>query len=96
MSFCSGTSAEARSLHRAPKLINADHAKPGRRHVSLSDDLGTEYLHFHHGPGVQHLGFLTASGIALAGAAGWLLVRALAKTGVLDAFGPGRDAAAEV
>lgn len=44
---------------------------------------------------LAHLGFLTASGILVAGVGGWLLVRALAQTGVLDAFGPGRDAAGE-
>ncbi|MBC7632843.1 ECF transporter S component [Aeromicrobium sp.] len=44
---------------------------------------------------LAHLGFLTLSGIVVAGIGGWLLVRALAQTGVLDAFGPGRDAADE-
>jgi energy-coupling factor transport system substrate-specific component len=33
--------------------------------------------------------------MVVAGIGGWLLVQALARTGVLDAFGPGRDAAAE-
>jgi energy-coupling factor transport system substrate-specific component len=44
---------------------------------------------------LAHLGFLTASGVVVAGLGGWLLVRALAQTGVLDAFGPGREAAGE-
>lgn len=44
---------------------------------------------------LAHLGFLTASGIVVAGLGGWLLVRALAQTGALDAFGPGREAAGE-
>jgi energy-coupling factor transport system substrate-specific component len=44
---------------------------------------------------LAHLGFLTGSGIVIAGLGGWLLVRALAETGVLDAFGPGREAAGE-
>ncbi|MEJ7635012.1 ECF transporter S component [Aeromicrobium sp.] len=44
---------------------------------------------------LAHLGFLTTAGVVVAGAGGWLLVRALAETGVLDAFGAGRDAAGE-
>jgi energy-coupling factor transport system substrate-specific component len=44
---------------------------------------------------LAHLGFLTASGIVVAGVGGWLLTRALARAGVLDAFGPGRDAVTE-
>ena len=47
------------------------------------------------GERLAHLGFLTASGFLVAGLGGWLLVRALAETGVLDAFGAGRDAARE-
>jgi energy-coupling factor transport system substrate-specific component len=42
---------------------------------------------------LAHMGFLTLSGIVVAGIGGWLLVQALARTGVLDAFGPGRDTA---
>jgi energy-coupling factor transport system substrate-specific component len=42
---------------------------------------------------LAHLGFLTISGIVVAGIGSWLLVAALARAGVLDAFGPGRDAA---
>ena len=42
---------------------------------------------------LAHLGFLTLSGIVVAGLGGWLLVRALATAGVLDAFGAGREAA---
>ncbi|MGH3457260.1 ECF transporter S component [Aeromicrobium sp.] len=45
---------------------------------------------------LAHLGFLTLAGIVIAGIGGWLLVQALARAGVLDAFGPGRDAATEV
>lgn len=44
---------------------------------------------------LAHLGFLTTSGVLLAGLGGWLLVRALARTGALDAFGPGRESADE-
>ncbi|MEH3034125.1 MAG: ECF transporter S component [Aeromicrobium erythreum] len=44
---------------------------------------------------LAHLGFLTLSGIVVAGLGGWLLVRALASAGVLDAFGAGREAAGE-
>ena len=47
------------------------------------------------GDKLAHLGFLTASGVTIAGLGGWLLVRALAQTGALDAFGPGREAAGE-
>ncbi|WP_286690604.1 MULTISPECIES: ECF transporter S component [unclassified Aeromicrobium] len=38
-----------------------------------------------------HLGLFALSGAVVAGAGGWLLVRALARAGVLDAFGPGRE-----
>lgn len=40
---------------------------------------------------LAHLGFFALSGAAIAGGGGWLLTRALARAGVLDAFGPGRD-----
>ena len=43
-----------------------------------------------------HLGFMIASGAVIAGIGGWALVRALASAGVLDTFGPGREAAHEV
>jgi energy-coupling factor transport system substrate-specific component len=45
---------------------------------------------------LAHLGFFGLSGIVIAGVGGVLLVRALAATGVLDAFGPGREQAVEV
>jgi energy-coupling factor transport system substrate-specific component len=45
---------------------------------------------------LAHLGFLTLSGIVVAGIGGWLLTRALARAGVLDAFGPGRDEVTDV
>jgi len=45
---------------------------------------------------LAYLGFFALSGAVVAGAGGWLLVRALALAGVLDAFGPGRERAAEV
>lgn len=38
-----------------------------------------------------HLGFFAVSGALIAGVGGWALVRGLAATGALDAFGPGRD-----
>lgn len=38
-------------------------------------------------------GFFALSGAVVAGLLGWLLVRALAEAGVLDAFGPGRERA---
>ncbi|MGJ9422502.1 ECF transporter S component [Aeromicrobium sp. CF3.5] len=40
---------------------------------------------------LAHLGFFALSGAVIAGGGGWLLTRALARAGVLDAFGPGRD-----
>lgn len=43
-----------------------------------------------------HLGFFIVSGAVIAGLGGWLLVRALARTGALDSFEAGRDAATKV
>ena len=40
---------------------------------------------------LAYLGFFALSGAILAGALGWVLTRALAGTGALDAFGPGRE-----
>lgn len=40
---------------------------------------------------LAHLGFFALSGAVIAGGGGWLLTHALARAGVLDAFGPGRD-----
>ena len=40
---------------------------------------------------LAYLGCTMLSGAVLAGVVGWLLVRALAATGVLDAFGAGRE-----
>lgn len=45
---------------------------------------------------LAYLGFFVVSGVALAGVGGWLLTRALAAAGVLDSFGAGREAVAEV
>jgi len=45
---------------------------------------------------LAHLGFITLSGAVVAGIGGWALTRALARAGVLDSFGPGREAAHEV
>lgn len=45
---------------------------------------------------LAYLGFFALSGAVVAGAGGWLLVRALARAGVLDAFGPGRERITEV
>ena len=56
-----------------------------------------EWTQFYAGSGwdyrLAHLGFLTLSGIVVAGLGSWLLVKALADTGVLDGFEPGREAA---
>ncbi|WP_242686261.1 ECF transporter S component [Aeromicrobium sp. IC_218] len=43
-----------------------------------------------------HLGLFALSGAVVAGVGGWLLVQGLARAGVLDAFGPGREQAREV
>jgi len=40
---------------------------------------------------LAHLGFFALSGALVAGLGGWVLVRGLARTGALDAFGPGRE-----
>jgi energy-coupling factor transport system substrate-specific component len=40
---------------------------------------------------LAHLGFFALSGAVVAGVGGWLLTGALARAGVLDAFGPGRE-----
>ena len=45
---------------------------------------------------LAHLGFFALSGAIVAGLGGWALTRALARAGVLDSFGPGREAAHEV
>ncbi|MBC7596879.1 MAG: ECF transporter S component [Kineosporiaceae bacterium] len=45
---------------------------------------------------LAHLGFFALSGAVVAGLGGWALTRALARAGVLDSFGPGREAAHEV
>jgi len=43
-----------------------------------------------------YLGTIIVSGVVLAGVVGWLLVRALAKTGALSRFAAGREQADEV
>ncbi len=43
-----------------------------------------------------YAGFFAISGAVVAGLGGWLLVRALGRAGVLDAFPPGREHAGEV
>lgn len=45
---------------------------------------------------LAYLGFFVASGVLVAGIGSWLLMRALAKAGVLDSFGAGREAVAHV
>lgn len=45
---------------------------------------------------LAYLGFFAISGGVIAGLGGWLLVRALARAGVLDAFGAGREEAEQV
>lgn len=47
------------------------------------------------GQRLAHLGFFAVSGALVAGLGGWLLVQALARAGVLDAFGPGREVHAD-
>ncbi len=46
---------------------------------------------FDAGDRLAHLGFFAASGAVVAGVGGWALTRALARAGVLDPFGPGRE-----
>ncbi len=46
---------------------------------------------FSGGDRFAHLAFFATSGAIVAGAGGWLLTRALARAGVLDAFGAGRE-----
>lgn len=50
---------------------------------------------FDTGDRLAHLGFFALSGAVVAGAGGWLLTQALARAGVLDSFGPGRDLLAQ-
>ena len=45
---------------------------------------------------LAYLGFFAVSGIVIAGVGGSALVRALARAGVLDAFGPGHEQAHDV
>jgi energy-coupling factor transport system substrate-specific component len=54
------------------------------------------YSDWDFGYKLAHLAFFGVSGIVIAGVGGYFLVRALARTGVLDAFGPGREQAVEV
>ncbi len=49
------------------------------------------YPDWHLGFKIIYLVLFAVSGALLAGLCGWLLVRGLAATGVLDAFGPGRE-----
>jgi len=44
---------------------------------------------------LAYAGFFAVSGAVIAGIGGWLLVRALGRAGVLDAFGVGRELAGE-
>jgi len=45
---------------------------------------------------LAHLGFFGVSGFVVAGLGGYFLVRALARAGVLDSFGPGREQTTDV
>jgi len=54
------------------------------------------WTNWHMGYKLAYLGFFAVSGAVIAGLLGTMLVKALANAGVLDAFGAGRDAAAEV
>lgn len=49
------------------------------------------YADWSFGYQLVYLGFFALSGALVAGVGGWALVRALAPTGALDAFGPGRE-----
>jgi energy-coupling factor transport system substrate-specific component len=54
------------------------------------------YAYWGAGYQLAYLGFFAVSGIVIAGVGGSALVRALARAGVLDAFGPGHEQAHEV
>jgi len=54
------------------------------------------YADWDFGYKLAHLGFFALSGAVIAGGGGWLLVRSLAKAGVLDAFAAGREITADV
>jgi energy-coupling factor transport system substrate-specific component len=54
------------------------------------------YAYWGFGYKLAYLGFFAVSGVVIAGIGGSALVRALARAGVLDAFGPGREQAHEV
>ncbi|MGH1563966.1 ECF transporter S component [Mumia sp. DW29H23] len=49
------------------------------------------YADWSFGYQLVYLAFYVVSGAVVAGAGGWALVRGLASTGALDAFGPGRE-----
>lgn len=49
------------------------------------------YADWSFGYQLVYLAFFALSGALVAGVGGWALVRALAPTGALDAFGPGRE-----
>jgi len=54
------------------------------------------YAYWGFGYQLAYLGFFAVSGIVIAGVGGSALVRALARAGVLDAFGPGHEQAHDV
>jgi energy-coupling factor transport system substrate-specific component len=54
------------------------------------------YSYWDFGYKLAHLGIFIASGIVIAGIGGFLLVRALARAGALDAFEAGREQVTEV
>jgi energy-coupling factor transport system substrate-specific component len=57
---------------------------------------GSYYSGWDIGYKLVHLGFFALAGAVVAGGGGFLLVKALAKAGVLDAFPAGHEQAAEV
>jgi energy-coupling factor transport system substrate-specific component len=57
---------------------------------------GAYWTDWHMNYKLAYLGFFAVSGAVIAGVLGTFLVRALARAGVLDAFGAGREAASEV
>ncbi len=54
------------------------------------------YAYWGFGYQLAYLGFFAVSGVLIAGIGGSALVRALARSGVLDPFGPGREQTLEV
>ncbi len=60
--------------------------------VTTPDEWFTYWMDWSWGWKIAYLLILTASGAVIAGVGGWLLTRALASAGALNAFPPGQEA----